>query len=88
MATSLFCAYILFDPGAWLADLMQLTFMSVDFKVFLLVLALGGLACAWMAERYVFLLVARFLGKAHDTVWPHRRKKRKEYKLLLEGMRM
>lgn len=79
---------MLFDPGAWLANLMQLTFMSVDFKVFLLVLASGGLACAWIAERNVFLLVARFLGKAHGTLWPHKRKQRKEYKLLLEQMRM
>jgi len=88
VATSLFSAYMLFDPGAWLVNIMQLTTMTVNFKIFLLVLALGGLACAWIAERRVFLWVARLIGKVHDALWPRRRKKRKEYKLILESMRM
>lgn len=88
VATTLFSVYMLFDPGVWLANLMQLTDLSIDFKFVLLVLALGGLACAWIAERVMFLWLARLLGKLHDTLWPHRRKKRKEYKRLLEEMRM
>lgn len=88
VATSLFSAYMLFDPGTWLADLMVLTPMSLDFKAFLLILAVGGFACSWIAERRVFLWLARVLGKVHAILWPHRRKKRKEYKLLLEEMRM
>lgn len=88
VATSLFSAYMLFDPGTWLADLMVLTPMSLNFKAFLLVLALGGFACSRIAERKAFLWLARVLGKIHDKLWPHRRKKRKEYKLLLEEMRM
>ena len=79
---------MLFDPAAWLANMMQLTALSVEFKVFLLVLALGGLACAWVAERRVFLWVARVLGKAHDALWPQRRKRKKEYKILAEEMRI
>lgn len=67
---------------------MQLTKMSVNFEVFVLLLALGGFACAWIAERRVFLWLARLLGKLHDKLWPHRRKKRKEYKRILEEMRM
>lgn len=67
---------------------MQLTKMSVNFEVFVLLLALGGFACAWIAERRVFLWLARLLGKLHDKLWPHRRKKRKEYKRILEDMRM
>ena len=78
---------MLFDPAVWLVNLMQLTYMSADFKIFLLVLALGGLACAWAAERRVFLWIARLLGKAHDALWPYRRKRKKEYKLYLEKMR-
>ena len=79
---------MLFDPGAWLTNVMQLTEMSVDFKIFVLALALGGLACAWIAERRVFLYLARLVGKLHDTLWRHRLKKRKEYKHLLEEMRI
>ena len=79
---------MLFDPGARLAKIMQLTEMSVDFKIIVLVLALGGLACAWVAERTVFIWLARLLGKLHDRLWPHRPRKRKEYKILSEEMRM
>ena len=79
---------MLFDPGAWLVNLMQLTGMSISFKVFVLVLALGGLACAWTAERRVFLWLARLLGKMQNRLWPHGRKKQKEYKRVLKEMRM
>ncbi|KAL8755421.1 MAG: hypothetical protein Q9199_003644 [Rusavskia elegans] len=82
----LFCSYMLFDPAGWLASSMQLTFMTVQFKVFILILAIGGFACAWLAERRVFLLLARMIGQAHDLIWPHRRKKRKRYKTLLDSM--
>lgn len=79
---------MLFDPAGWLASSMQLTFMTVQFKVFILILAIGGFACAWLAERRVFLLLARMIGQAHDLIWPHRRKKRKRYKTLLDSMRI
>lgn len=88
VAASLISSYMLLDPGAWLADLMELTPMPVDFKIFILVLALGGLACAWVAERRFFLLVARLIGKFHDAIWPHRRKKRKEYKIISHDMQI
>lgn len=88
VATALISAYMLFDPATWLAKLMELTYMAVTFKVFVLVLALVGLACAWVAERRVFLSLAQLLGKLHDKLWPHRRKKQKEYKRLLKEMRI
>ncbi|KAL8670244.1 MAG: hypothetical protein Q9168_005208 [Polycauliona sp. 1 TL-2023] len=66
----LFCTYMLFDPAPWLASSMQLTFMAVQFRAFILTLALGGFACAWLAERRVFLLLARAVGKAHDLPYP------------------
>ncbi|KAL8914093.1 MAG: hypothetical protein Q9171_001209 [Xanthocarpia ochracea] len=82
----LLCSYMLFDPAAWLTSSMQLTYMTAQFKVFILALAIGGFACAWVAERRVFLLVASVIGKTHDLLWPHRRKKRKLYKTLLDSM--
>lgn len=84
----LFSSYMLFDPAEPFAKFMQLTRLSVDFKLFILVLALGGFACAWVFERRVFLLLARALGKIHDRLWPNRRKQRKKYKVILEEMRM
>ncbi|KAL8734944.1 MAG: hypothetical protein Q9166_001296 [cf. Caloplaca sp. 2 TL-2023] len=81
----LFSSYMLFDPAAWLASSMQLTNVTPQFRFFILALAIGGFACAWIAERRVFLLVAHMFGKLHDFVWPHRRKKRKQYKTLLNN---
>ncbi|KAL9011027.1 MAG: hypothetical protein Q9173_004097 [Seirophora scorigena] len=81
----LFSSYMLFDPAAWLASFMQLTDMTAGFKVFILVLALGGFACAWIAEQRAFLWLARRVGKTTDNVWPHSRKRRKQYKTLLDN---
>lgn len=88
VAASLVSAYMLLDPGAWLAHIMQLTPMNFDFRIYILSLAVGGFACAWLAELRVFLLVARGVGRLHDTLRPHQRKKRKEYKMLLNEMRI
>ena len=82
----LFSVYMLVDPGIWLSDVMNLTELSINFRLFILILALGGSTCAWIAERHAFPWIARLLGQAHDRVWPQRVKKRKEYKLLLEKM--
>jgi len=88
VAALLFSAYMLFDPGTRLASFMQLTYLSIDFKVFVLILATGGLFCAWLAERRVFPWLARMIGRTYDWMWPQRRKKRKEYKILIAKMRM
>jgi len=88
VAASLVSAYLLLDPADWLVHLMQLTPMSVDFKTFLLALALGGFACAWIAEGRIFPWLARMFGRVYDMLWPRRRKKRKQYKLLLSEMRI
>ena len=83
-----FSLYMLFDPADWLAALMQLTHMDADFKISLLLLATGGFACAWIAERRVFRWIAGQLSRLHGYFWPHRRKKRKQYKLLHSSMRI
>lgn len=88
VAALLFSAYMLFDPGTRLTSFMQLTYLPLDFKIFILALAIGGFLCAWITERRVFLWLARMIGRGHDWLWPQRRKKRKEYKLLLAKMRM
>lgn len=84
----LFSTYMLLDPAQWLAKYMQLTDMTVRFKVFILVIAAGGFTCAWIAERRVFLWVAHVVGMMHDFVLPHRRKRRKRYKTLRDEMRI
>lgn len=83
----LFSCYMLLDPAKPLAKLMQLTNISTDFRLFLIVLAIGGFACAWVTERRLALWIASILGKVHDHLWPHRRKQRKEYKILSDRMK-
>ncbi|GAB7362420.1 hypothetical protein MBLNU230_g2743t1 [Neophaeotheca triangularis] len=78
-------SYMLFDPAPWLYDLMELTDMNNWFKVFILVTALAGFAVSYLAEGWVLPRLARWLGLANvkfrGTV-----KKRKEYKVVSEGM--
>ncbi|QDS69980.1 hypothetical protein FKW77_003032 [Venturia effusa] len=88
MMTALFLStYMLTDPAQWLTDLMELTYMSHDFKLFLLGLAAAGFAVMYLSEVFVFPALARWIGIAKVRVAPSTKKKRKEYKIVAEGMR-
>ena len=67
---------------------MDLTFISSSFKVFLLALAAGWFACSYGAEKFLFPELARWIGRLKMRLWPTRRKKRKEYKTVVENMRV
>ncbi|KJX93603.1 hypothetical protein TI39_contig4286g00001 [Zymoseptoria brevis] len=79
-------AYMLFDPAPWLEDLMELTYLSQSFKLFILALATGGFAVSYIAERQILPTLARVLGKTIQK-FSRTPKKRKEYKIILEDMR-
>ena len=83
----LISTYMLFDPAHWLVDLMRLTYMSDKFEIFLVVLGLGGFACSYGAERYFFPQLARTIGRVKEWARPGR-KKRKQYKSILENMKV
>jgi cation-transporting ATPase 13A2 len=88
MITALFLStYMLTDPADWLTKLMELTYMSWDFKMFLLGLAAAGFAVMYFSEVFVFPRLARWIGVVKVKVAPRTRKKRKEYKIIAEGMR-
>jgi len=78
---------MIMGPAHWLKKLMELTRISWDFK--LLILALGAAygVIAWVGEHYVFQRLARFIGSIRQAL-TQRSKKRKEYKVILERMRM
>jgi cation-transporting ATPase 13A3/4/5 len=67
---------------------MQLTFMSDGFRSWLVALALGVFALAWMAEKNLFPRLAQILGHTRARLQPNYQKKRRMYKVLLEEMRM
>ena len=81
-------SYMLLDPAQWVEQMLQLTFMSNGFKVFIIALAMGGFVCAYGSERFVLPTLAKFVGRTKDRLFPKRRKKRKEYKLILESMQI
>lgn len=78
---------MLLDPAQWLADFMDLTEMSLDYELILLVLAIVGFVVAYCAERYLFPVMAKWVGKLKGLLRPSQQKKRKEYKEILADMR-
>ncbi|KAF2764277.1 hypothetical protein EJ03DRAFT_386079 [Teratosphaeria nubilosa] len=83
-------AYMLFDPAPWLEGLMELTEMSNRFRVYILVIGVVYFVVSWVLERSVFPRLARAIGKLRVRVvgGGGRGKRRKEYKVILEGMRI
>lgn len=79
--------YMLFRPSNWVANVMQLTFMSDSFRSCVVALAFGAFALAWTAETIAFPRLARILGHLRTRLQPNFRKKRRQYKVLLEQMR-
>ncbi|KAG8630313.1 hypothetical protein KVT40_001932 [Elsinoe batatas] len=81
-------SYMLFDPAEWLVGIMELTWMSGGFRGFVLALAVGGFVVQWAGERVVLPRVAKGVGVVKERLRQGRGKKRKEYKVILEGMRI
>lgn len=73
------------SPPRWLSKFMQLTYVSWDFKLFMIGLGALYLALAWTGEHWVFQPLARLFGRMKQSVFK-RPKKRKEYKLIQEQM--
>jgi len=74
------------NPAHWVKKLMQLTKMSLNFKIFLIFLGLIYFAVAWGAEHYLFHGIARNIGRAKQALTKNS-KKRKEYKVIRESMK-
>jgi cation-transporting ATPase 13A2 len=92
--TSIFVAlaitlYMLFDPADWVSQWMELTYMDVPFKSFILALGLGNFALAYLCERFLFPGLAKWIGVLKVRVGGKRwAKKRKAYKVIMESSRM
>jgi len=64
---------------------MELTYLSWNFKGFIIAIGVGYLALAWVGENYVFQRVARVVGQIKEKA-TNKSKQRKEYKVIQEGM--
>ncbi|KAF3065032.1 hypothetical protein GL218_02213 [Daldinia childiae] len=78
--------YMIFIPGHWIRNLMQLTKISSSFKLTLLGLGMAYLVAAWVGEHYIFSGIARGVGVVKTAI-TKKAKKRKEYKIILEQMK-
>jgi cation-transporting ATPase 13A3/4/5 len=74
------------DPARWLKKLMQLSHMSWDYKLFLVLLGLVFFAMAWIYEKFLSLRLARLIGTANEWC-TGRAKRRKQYKVIQETMK-
>ncbi|SPQ21687.1 c1eb0dc3-0464-4a13-8161-56535fb40a3e [Thermothielavioides terrestris] len=79
--TSVMVAY----PPGWLSRVMQLTYLSGDFKR--LVFGLGALylCLAWFGEHFAFQHLARLVGRIRQSALK-KPKQRKQYKVIQEQM--
>lgn len=85
--TTMISFYMVLGPAHWLRKLMQLTKISWDFKGKIIALGLAYIVVAWVGEKYVFQRLAKVIGEARRAI-TRRTKKRKEYKVIQEKMRM
>jgi cation-transporting P-type ATPase 13A2 len=77
---------MLLDPAEWLSNFMDLTEMSLEFELVLLVLAAIGFVVAYVAERRIFPTMAKYIGRLKRVLRPSHQRKRKRYKVILEEM--
>ena len=71
---------------SWLSKTMQLTYLSGDFKLYIIGLGACYGLLAWAGEMWLFQPIARWLGSMKESVFK-RPKTRKQYKLILEQMK-
>lgn len=76
---------LVLGPARWVSHLMQLTYISWDFKLLIVGLGVLYVTLAWIGEHYLFQRLARFIGRVTTAV-TKKTKKRKEYKLIQEKM--
>lgn len=76
---------LVLGPAQWVSHLMQLTYISWDFKLLIIVLGALYFTLAYIGEHYVFQRLARIIGQVTTAV-TKKTKKRKEYKLIQEKM--
>lgn len=84
--TLLATMYMVAGPVRPLRKLMELTWMSWDFKLYIIAMGFVYLAVAYIAEHFVFRRISRLIGRAQQAV-TGQAKKRKEYKVIMERMR-
>ena len=79
--------HMVLGPFRPVKKLMQLTKTQWDFQLFMIFLGLVYLVVAWLSETTLFPWLARLFGTVKQLI-TKRQKKRKEYKVIQEGIRL
>ena len=86
-AASAVTLYMVLGPATTIKKLMELTKTQWDFQLFMILLGGLYLLVGWLSEKFVFPWLARLFGRTKRMI-TKKPKKRKEYKEILDGMRM
>ncbi|KAG6040561.1 hypothetical protein E4U41_000136 [Claviceps citrina] len=77
--------YMSSGSAKWLNKLMELSYITQDYKLFLLLLGIVYFLFAWAFDRYFAMPLARGIGYVHQRM-TGKAKKRKQYKTIREQM--
>ncbi|RDA92278.1 hypothetical protein CP533_5486 [Ophiocordyceps camponoti-saundersi (nom. inval.)] len=78
--------YTVLVPARWLGELMELTPMSWDYRLFLVGLGISFLSLSWAYETYASMPLSRWLGVIARSL-TGKGKQRKQYKEIREEIR-
>ena len=78
---------MILGPVRPVKELMQLTKTQWDFQLFLIALGVVYFSTAWISETVLFPWLARLFGRVKQAVTKGQ-KKRKEYKVIQEDIRI
>ncbi|KAG5985473.1 hypothetical protein E4U55_000035 [Claviceps digitariae] len=77
--------YMIWSPAHWLQKLMELSSISPDYKLFLLLLGVFYFISAWVFNRHLAMPLARSIAYMQRKI-TGKAKKRKQYKIIQERM--
>ncbi|KJZ75510.1 hypothetical protein HIM_04973 [Hirsutella minnesotensis 3608] len=77
--------YMILFPAHWVEKLMDLTYMSMAYRYFLIGLGLAYFLLAWVFEMHLAMPLAKRLGRVMEAM-TGRAKQRKEYKCIREDI--
>ncbi|KTW30208.1 hypothetical protein T552_00686 [Pneumocystis carinii B80] len=79
--------YFLFKPAIWIYKILELSYLKLDFCLFILGLAIFNYTISWVSEKFIFLPIARcFTSIIKMIFFPHKAKQRKRYKVIQDSL--
>lgn len=84
---TIFTTYVTLYPSAWIASVLQLTYLTWSFKVVILGLAALDIFLSWIGETFVFVQIVKAFAGMKKRALGGNGKKRKLFKTVLEDMR-